>query len=353
MSLKICIIGCGNHSTLVHGPSYKKYANNVPDTILSACCDLNEEKALSFKEKFGFRRHYTDMHQMLETEDPDAVCIVVPEQYICQTSVAVMKMGYPILLEKPPGINKEETLKMINIAEKTGVINQVAFNRRHIPLLKKLKEEMAKHAKGTVQSIFYEFYRYGRTEATFETTAIHGIDTVKYIIGSNYKEVRFIYQEMPHLGKNVGNIFLDCTFENGIVARLNFCPCAGVIVDRVSVNALDHTFFLHTPIWDGFDAPGKLVHIKSGKLEKYISGLDLKCGEEMFETNGFYDENYIFFENVRNGKKCEDDIKSTLQSVGIAECIKEQLPIHHLIVNYKKGVNNMDTSHIFDKLKLR
>jgi hypothetical protein len=322
MALKICTIGCGNHSALVHGPSYMKYVNIRPDTILAACCDFNEERALTYKESFGFQRYYTDMVQMLETEKPDAVCIIVPEQFICQTTISVMEMGYPVLLEKPPGLNKEETLRMIAVAEKTGVINQVAFNRRHIPLINKLKEEMNKYSKDTIQSIFYEFYRFGRTDTAFETTAIHGIDVVKNIIGSDYKEVRFTYQEMPHLGKNVANMLLDCKFENGIVARLNFCPCAGVIVDRACINALDHTFFLQTPIWNGFDTPGKLTHIKEGKLESEISGLDLNCGKEMFETNGFYDENYLFFENIRSGKKCEDDIKSAFQAVEIAELIK-------------------------------
>ncbi len=322
MELKICTIGCGNHATLVHGPSYNKYSETVPNTVLAACCDFDEEKAKNFKEAFGFKRYYTDMLKMLEIEKPDAVCIVVPERLICQTSISVMEKGYPILLEKPPGLNKEETLRMIAVAEKTGVINQVAFNRRHIPLLKKLKEEMEKHSKNTIQSIFYEFYRFDRKDTAFETTAIHGIDAVKHIIGCDYRDIRFTYQEMPHIGKNVANMFLDCTFENGIIARLNFCPCAGVIVDRACVNALDHTFFLHTPIWDGFDTPGKLVHIKSGRLESEIFGSNLDCGEKMFETNGFYDENRTFFENIRYGIRNVDDIKSGLQAVEIAECIK-------------------------------
>ena len=62
---------------------------------------------------------------MLDTEKPDAVCIVLPVQYICQTSILVMEKGYPVLMEKPPGLNKEETIRMIAAAEKFGVINQV------------------------------------------------------------------------------------------------------------------------------------------------------------------------------------------------------------------------------------
>lgn len=322
MALKICTIGCGNHSAMVHGPSYQKYVKNYPDTILAACCDLSPEKAADYQQRFGFGKHYTDMHEMLDQEKPDAVCVIVPEPYICQTSIAVMELGYPVLLEKPPGLCKEETMKMIAAAEETGVINQVAFNRRYLPLNRKLKEAIGLHAKDTVQSLFYEFYRYGRREASFETTAIHGIDAAKFIIGSDYKEVRFSYLEMPKLGEKVANLLLDCVFENGVTARLNFCPCTGVVLERICVTALDQTFFLTTPIWDGVDAPGEMIHMEGCKVKSRISGLELTDSQEMFETNGFYQENEAFFENVRHGKKSENDIRSTLQSVEIAEAIK-------------------------------
>lgn len=328
MALKICTIGCGNHSAMVHGPSYQKYVKNYPDTILTACCDLNPEKAAAYQQQFGFERYYTDMVEMLNREKPDAVCVIVPEPYICQTSIDVMKLGYPVLLEKPPGLCREETMKMIAAAEKADVINQVAFNRRYLPLIRQLKELIALHAKDTVQNMFYEFYRYGRREASFETTAIHGIDAAKYIIGSDYKEVRFTYREMPELGEKVANILLDCVFANGVMARLNFCPCTGVVLERVCVTALDQTFFLQTPIWDGVDAPGELLHMKACELKTRISGLELTDSQEMFETNGFYDENAAFFENVRNGRKSENDIRSTLQSVEIAEAIKMRKEIY-------------------------
>lgn len=324
MALKICTIGCGNHSVKVHGPSYVKYKKERPDTVLAACCDLDADRAKQYQAQFGFERAYTDMTEMLHAEKPDAVCVLVPAPLIYQTSIAVMELGYSIMLEKPPGLCKAETKHMIAVAQKTGVINQVAFNRRYIPLIKKLKEEVQLHAKDRVQTLFYEFYRVNRCELTFETTAIHGIDAAKYVIGSDYKDVRITYQEMPKLGPNVANILLDCRFENGVMARLNFCPTTGVILERMSVLAKDHTFFLSTPIWDGFDTPGEYQHLEAGRLVSRLSGNELVDTQEMFVTNGFYDENFSFFENVRMGRACENDLASTLQSVEIAEAIKSR-----------------------------
>lgn len=324
MALRICVIGCGNHSSMVHGPSYAKYVKEYPDTILAACCDFSMEKAEAYRQRFGFERCYTDMVKMLETEKPDAVCVIVSEPFVCKTSIAVMEMGYHVLLEKPPGLCREETEAMVTAAEKAGVINQVAFNRRFLPLIRKFRETVSNHARDTVQNMLYEFYRYERKEPSFETTAIHGIDAAKYIIGSDYKEVRFTYQELPQMGYNVVNIQMDCVFENGIQAVIRFCPCTGLVVERVCIHAGEQSFFLKTPIWDGFDAPGELVHIKAGTVVSSISGLEVCDCQDMFETNGFYDENREFFENVRAGRKCENDIRSTLQSVELAEAIKKR-----------------------------
>ncbi len=327
MPLKICTIGCGGHSSSVHGPSYLKYKKEHPDTVFAACCDLNAENAEKYREKFGFERAYTDFTEMLKKEKPDGVCLIVPEWVICKTAIAVMKLGYSILLEKPPGLNRTETMSMIEAAEEMGVINQVAFNRRSMPLINKLREEVRANAPDGVQNMFYEFYRYDRREDHFETTAIHGIDAAKHVMGCDYKEVRFTYNEYPELGRNVANMLLECTFENGATARLNFCPVTGVVLERMCITAKDHTFFLSTPIWNGIDSPGEFSHVHAGELVKRVSGEELTETQDMYLTNGFYDENRSFFENLKNGTKSENDIKSTLQSVEIAEAIKNRAAI--------------------------
>lgn len=324
MALKICVVGCGNHSSMVHGPSYVRYVREYPDTVLAACCDWDAQRAETYREKYGFRRSYTDMTRMLETEKPDAVCVIVPEHLVCPTSIAVMEMGFNILLEKPPGLCLADTERMVRTAEKAGVINQVAFNRRYLPLYSRLKELVAQHGKDSVQGLFYEFYRCHRTEPSFETTAIHGIDAARHIIGCDYQEVRFAYQPLENIGHNVVNILMDCVFENGVYGRINFCPCTGLTVERICVNAADQSFLVNTPIWDGFDTPGELLHVVQGKTVRQISGLEVCESQEMYETNGFCDENRAFFEDVRAGRKCENDIRSTLQPVALAEEIKKR-----------------------------
>jgi myo-inositol 2-dehydrogenase/D-chiro-inositol 1-dehydrogenase len=323
MALKICVVGCGGHSALVHGPACARYARENPDTLLAACCDLQEERAAAYRDRFGFQRCYTDMDAMLETEQPDAVCVIVPEHLVCRTSLSVINKGYHILLEKPPGLCLQDTEQLVQAAEKSGVINQVAFNRRHIPLFRQLRK-MVHTSNNSVQTMQYSFYRVRRTEPCFETTAIHGIDAARFLMGSDYRQVHFSYMPLPEMGPGVVNILMDCIFENGAHAHLAFCPCTGIVAERVSILAGDESFFVNIPIWDGADMPGELTRYCAGAQTDRILGTDVCDSREMYVTNGFYHEDKCFFDHVRTGAMCMDDIRSTLQSVALAQAIRQR-----------------------------
>lgn len=131
MTFKICMIGCGLLANSHHGPAYVKYARDHASTELTACCDLIAQKAEDFSRRFGFQRWYTDPLRMLETEHPDAVCLVVPPAITCQLTCQILKMRFPLLVEKPPGLTVAETDQMIAAARASGTPNQVAFNRRY------------------------------------------------------------------------------------------------------------------------------------------------------------------------------------------------------------------------------
>jgi predicted dehydrogenase len=297
-----------------------------PDVGLAACCDVDAARAEAYREKYGFARSYTDLHDMLEEEQPDAVCLMAPVELTCELSCEILSLGYPLLMEKPPGLNGEECRRMIAAAEEAGVPNQVSFNRRYCPLVAELKQQLAAFAPEQIQDIRYDFFRIGRKDPDFSTTAIHGIDTVKFLAGSDYRRVRFSYREFPELGPGVANIFMDCEFESGATAHLNFCPNTGVLIERATVNLLDHTFMLNVPIWAAYDTPGRLLHLHRGETVADIAGDSICDASQNFIAGGFYNENASFFDDLLADRRPVGDIASGLQSVEIADCIRLRLP---------------------------
>lgn len=325
MALRICTIGCGSMANRYHGPSWRKYAATHPETELTACCDVVEEKAAAFQARFGFARHYGDIDEMLRREQPHAVCMVVPEPLTCELACRVLRAGYPLMMEKPPGRTVDEIDRMIAAAESTGVATQVAVNRRYTPLVRELVRMLAEQVPlGQLQHVRYDFTRVGRADADFSLTAIHGIDGVRHIAGSNYAHIRFSYLELPQFGPTTANILMDCRLVSGATAHLEFCPMSGVVVERATAYAHDHTFYLHIPVWDAFDSPGRLQHLAKGQLLCDVSGREVSDGPEAFEMMGFYAENASFFDDLRAGRHPAGDLRAVRQSVQVAQCIRER-----------------------------
>lgn len=321
--MRLATIGCGEHASGSHGPSLALYASRHPGTELVACCDLDPGKAERYRARFGFARAYTDLRRMLDAERPDAVSLVAPVERTCELASSIFEWGFPLLLEKPPGRTVAEVDRMIAAAG--GIAHQVAFNRRYVPLVRELKSEIDAHvAPAEVQHVRYEMTRVDRRESDFSTTAIHGIDAVRYIAGSDYAEIRFRYQPLPAGGPGVANIFLDAVMASGATAYLAFCPLAGVVVERAAVHARDHTFYAHLPMWDTFDAPGSLQHLDQGKLVRQVGGPDLAIAPAPCVYGGFYAEHEAFLDALAAGRPPSPSLKEARQSVAVAQCIAER-----------------------------
>ncbi len=320
MGFTICTVGCGRMANGMHGPSLAMYRARNPDVRLAACCDVDAEKARRFKDAFGYAACYTDLEAMLDAERPDAVNLVVPPAATAAAAVRIIDKGYPLIMEKPPGYSAEETRHIIAAASRSGVATRVAFNRRHMPVSVRLVELLHQEPRLALEHIRYDFYRVGRTDADFSTTAIHAVDMVRFLAADDYASVRITRRDRPRPA--VGDTFLDCRFRGGTTAQLAFCPEAGMEMERLVLNARDVTFFVELPGWEPVDPPGAIVQFVKGERTRSITEADLGGGTELYERIGFYGENATFFDALRAGRRPEGGVEDSLQAVEIADCIR-------------------------------
>lgn len=323
MDFKICVIGCGYMANAGHGPACRKYADENPGVKLSACCDMDPEKALSFSGKFSFERHYTDYVEMIEKEKPDAVLVLVPPKVIAAVAVDVLKMGVAAFIEKPPGLTVEEVKSIEEASRKFGKPAKVAFNRRFMPVITELKKRLAGSEGGQPVQADLIFYRKGRHDRDFSTTAIHGIDTLSFVMGSDYSRVNFAY--------NNRNTLLYCEFESGADATASFRQITGADAERIYVSTGKDLFLAHLPAINSWEYPGELVHIRDNVVVERISGIDLAGTDEMYITNGFWAENKAFFDHLRFNAPMGSGISDALQPVEIAGYIRNRAE------EYRKG----------------
>jgi len=323
---KICLIGCGIMANNSHGPAIKMYTKQNEGIQFAACCDIDEARAKSFAQKFDVPAWYTSIPAMLDEIKPQAVCLIAPVPITAELSCEIMEKGYPLILEKPPGAHSKETRHMIQIANAKNIPNQVAFNRRYMPIVQKTVDILTQWGGvGCIYDLQYKMVRQNRTDPHFCTTAIHGIDLVKYILQADYSHINFRYRELPDKGSTVANFHLNCTMDNGVLANLAFLPISGINTERLEINTAHGLLCVNLPIWTGcYDGFGTIALYNDNEKKWELDGADIAGTSDDFVLAGFYHENAVFFDAVRSGTKINGDVASGLQSVEIAECISKR-----------------------------
>jgi predicted dehydrogenase len=97
---------------------------------LCAVCDLDAARAEHAAGTFGAKRWYSDYRQMWAHEDLEALIIQMhpaPRQQIVEDA---LRAGYHVFIPKPPAMSLSDTRELANLADQTGKILMVNFQRR-------------------------------------------------------------------------------------------------------------------------------------------------------------------------------------------------------------------------------
>src|SRR5437899_424018 len=303
MSIRLGLIGCGEHSEIGHAIPLARYAGMHPETIvLAAACDLRPERAEMFCHKYGFGRPYQQSDDMLAKEHLDVCIAVVPVEHISGIGIKLLEANMPCVVEKPLGATIAEVRRLLEAAKATGTINMGSVNRRFMPLLNR-GMEWAK-AAGTLRYVHCAMLRHARTEPDFlRFTAIHAVDTIRFIAGEvRTSEILTLTPAPPHW------YAIDLQFENGVQGRIDVLPTAGLV---------EETYEL---IGDGFRAVITSPFGPQRSLRCYRENqlvLEDMAGKETPEdvTLGFYGETTALIEALSHGKRPNPSIEDVFPSV--------------------------------------
>lgn len=126
--LRIGIIGAGGIGK-AHMRSLKKF----DDVELVAASDVNEQSLQEVKSEYGLSATYTDCRDMLAREDLQAISVCTPNGMHAEHSIAALKAGCHVLVEKPLAMDAEEGQAMLDAAEAAGRHLVIAFQWRYHP----------------------------------------------------------------------------------------------------------------------------------------------------------------------------------------------------------------------------
>ncbi|MEO8241355.1 MAG: Gfo/Idh/MocA family oxidoreductase [bacterium] len=97
MAARIGVVGIGWWACFNHIPTLQA----SPDVEAVAICDLNAERLAEVGDRFGIVARYTDVAEMVRAERLDGVIVSTPHVAHVGPSIAAMKAGAHVMVEKP------------------------------------------------------------------------------------------------------------------------------------------------------------------------------------------------------------------------------------------------------------
>jgi myo-inositol 2-dehydrogenase/D-chiro-inositol 1-dehydrogenase len=320
MSVKVCMIGCGSFARLCHGPAQRKLRDTSAGIELAACCDADPKNARSYCESFGYGRFYTDVRGMLSAEKPDAVIAAVPPPITPSVASLVLKLGFPLLLEKPPGLSPAELEQLISAAREGSTRAQVGFNRRYMPVVRRAMEILGGSLDpGNVGRIDYEMIRYDRWDADFSTTAIHAIDGARYLARSPFLAAEISFQDTRRGERVAANVVIDAECESGTRVQIRILPVSSNNSESAWIHGVGQSVSLKIPVSPQSRGDGTVEHWREDALVDAFS--DRECGP--VDRLGVLGETLAFTEGVRTGAEFSPGLADCRQQVALMEAVRK------------------------------
>jgi len=133
--VRIGIIGTGAIARGAHMANYAK----LDDVEIVAVCDADEKAMNAAAEQYGVPKRYADYRDIAADPDIDAVSVCTPNFMHKDPTVACLRAGKHVLVEKPIAMNAAEGAEMVRAAEESGRVLAVGLHFRYDPSVEALR----------------------------------------------------------------------------------------------------------------------------------------------------------------------------------------------------------------------
>lgn len=315
MTLRLGLVGCGEHSELSHAAPLQRYAAWRPGEIeLAAACDLDLSRAERFCREYGFARAYASLDELLASERLDGCVTVLPVARITEVAARVLERGVPCVIEKPLGRSLAEVERLAEVARRTGTPHMVSVNRRFMPYLNRAAA-WAREAGG-LRYVRAAMVRHRRDEPDFIwETALHALDALRHVAGE-IKEYRAALHRPQGVSANWYLVSLD--FEGGARGQLEVFPSAGIIEE--SYELFGEGFRARVVAGSG---PQRSLHCWRGGRLEIEESVDEGTPEDL--RSGAFEEVVEFVGALREGRRPAPTVEDILPSSRVCFEIAAQL----------------------------
>ena len=150
--VRVGIIGCGGIAR-----SHIRTYLTMPDVEIVAACDIVPGRAKAFLETYGVEGAKTDYasHEEMIADKSlqlDAVSVCTYNRQHVPCSIAALKAGLHVLLEKPLSVTLEEGIELMRVERESGKVLSIGFQPRFDINMQMIKQVVQ---SGVLGKIYY------------------------------------------------------------------------------------------------------------------------------------------------------------------------------------------------------
>ncbi|HEV8083093.1 MAG TPA: Gfo/Idh/MocA family oxidoreductase [Chitinophagaceae bacterium] len=315
------IIGCGDVTELKSGPAF----NKVKNSSLVAVMRRDAAKAKDYAQRHNVPKWYDEADQLISDPGVNAIYVATPPSSHEEYTIAAIKAGKPVYVEKPMSVNFSSAKNMMQVANEYNAKLVVAHYRRAQPLFKKIKELLNENAIGDVRIVNLICYKKSVTEqqlsdskiawrvnpliaggGLFNDLAPHQLDLMIYFFGE-VDSATGIAANQAHLYNADDVVAGSILFKSGVMFNGTWCftisennekdVCEIIgTKGKISFAVFDHQAITLTKESNtetiSFD---KLLHVQQPMIEKtvayFLNESDNPCsGEDGVKVMELLDE---------------------------------------------------------------
>jgi predicted dehydrogenase len=289
--IKTGIIGLGKM-----GLSHAAIINAHPDIDLIAVCD-SSTLILEALKKYGSFKTYTDYKKMLSENELEALFVATPTKFHADMVIDALERNIHVFCEKPFSLSLEQGKKMLELAERKKLINQVGYHNRFIGTFNYMKKLIENKVLGETYHFLGEAYGpvvVKRKDSTWRSDsaegggclfdyASHVINLIEYILGE-IREVNGVMLKKIYSKGVEDAVYSGLYLKNGL---------SGVL----SVNWSDETYRKMSTQLTVFGTEGKIIadaqeikiYVKNkNKIFKLEKGWNMRYITDLTEQVDFY-----------------------------------------------------------------
>lgn len=339
------IISTGSHVDKKIVPAMK----SAQATRITAVYSRTGEGARGFAEKHGIPGAYDTIDDLLQDPQVQAVFIASPNFMHAQHTLAAVRAGKHVLVEKPMAVSVGEAREMVRSAREYRVQLGVGFHLRHHPGHRKANGLIQQGILGTIsmiqgqwcfgqRKVVYPPVRTGQSvwwndpammgmASTLMGTGVHVIDLLCFLTGRPIVEVAAITDGQTPERPLEQAAAVAVRFADGIIGTI----CAGRRMpdseNDVMIYGSHGRIALRDTLWESFGGRLEISSESVNLNESYERGLLALYRNEIEAFNRAIENNEPFQASGEDGLHAVQVIGAIVESARTGRTIRIE-PVH-------------------------